>query len=335
MLPRDYVLEQIHHRETSPVPYCLGWEGDVGERLDAYYGSPVWREKIRQYFAWSGIIDADRGEKIDDVRTRDAFGTIWRHDCRPFKQEEAGLQQPSFDGYHWPEAEYFINEQARPDAVKRLEEHKHLFRLAGIGWGLVERTWTIRGFENVLMDVVAEPDFYQELLDRILTMQLRFVEETLKLPIDAVTFSDDWGDQRGVTIGPERWRKYVKPRVARLYEAVHRAGKLAISHCCGNVADILPDIIEAGLDVLESVQPEAMNPYELKRKWGDKITFWGGMGVQRLVPFGKPEEIKAEIRRLRREMARGGGYILACAKPMQPETPTENAVAVVEAFTEE
>jgi uroporphyrinogen decarboxylase len=76
-----------------------------------------------------------------------------------------------------------------------------------------------------------------------------------------------------------------------------------------------------------------MNPYELKRKWGDKLTFWGGLGSQRLIPFGTPDEIRREIRRLCPEMGRGGGYILAPAKPLQPETSTQNAVAIVEAFT--
>ena len=96
------------------------------------------------------------------------------------------------------------------------------------------------------------------------------------------------------------------------------------------------DIIEIELDVLESVQPEAagMNPYELKRKWGDKITFWGGLGTQSTIPFSAPGEIRGEIRRLRSEMSRGGGYILAPAKPLRPETPTANAVAVVEEFLE-
>ena len=84
------------------------------------------------------------------------------------------------------------------------------------------------------------------------------------------------------------------------------------------------------MDVLESVQPEAagMNPYELKRKWGDKITFWGALGSQSTLAFGTPEQIRAEVRRLRTEMGRGGGYILAPAKALQPETTTENAVAV-------
>ena len=136
-------------------------------------------------------------------------------------------------------------------------------------------------------------------------------------------------------LGPELWRKFIKPRWARVYEAVHAKGKLVISHCCGSTDGIMPDIIEMGLDVLESVQPEptGMNPYELKKKWGDKITFWGGLGSQSTIPYGTPDEIKAEVRRLCKEMGRGGGYILAPAKPLQPETTAENAAAVVEAFT--
>ena len=94
------------------------------------------------------------------------------------------------------------------------------------------------------------------------------------------------------------------------------------------------DIVDIGLDVLESVQPEAagMNPYALKKAWGDKITFWGCLGTQYTIPFAKPAQIRQEVRRLRREMGRGGGFDLAPAKPLRPETPTENAVAVVEEF---
>lgn len=94
----------------------------------------------------------------------------------------------------------------------------------------------------------------------------------------------------------------------------------------------MPDLIEIGLDVLQSVQPEAMSPYALKRRYGDRFTFWGALGSQRLIPFGTPAEIRAEVRRLAHEMGRGGGYVLGLAKALQPETPTENAVAVVEAF---
>jgi len=123
----------------------------------------------------------------------------------------------------------------------------------------------------------------------------------------------------------------------KLYRRVHEAGKYTLTHCCGSIAEIIPDLIEIGLDVYESVQPEAKNnsPYELKKKYGDKITFWGALGSQSTVPFGTPQDIRKEVRRLCSELGKGGGYILSPAKPLQPETPVENAVAVIESFLEQ
>jgi uroporphyrinogen decarboxylase len=142
--------------------------------------------------------------------------------------------------------------------------------------------------------------------------------------------TDDYGDQRGIGIGPERWRTFIKPRLARLYERIHGAGKKTFHHTCGNVFDIIPDLIEIGLDVLQSVQPETMPVYEIKRLYGKDICLWGGLGTQRLLPFGTPQEIRKEARRLKRELGRNGGYIFSSAKPILPEVPVENAVALIE-----
>lgn len=335
MKPRALVLEQIGHRETSPIPFTLGFEGDVAERLDAHYGGRAWRERLTPYIVSVSIAGPDwtGDEAVGEGRTRDAFGTVWRTDLRPAHLETPGLPEPSFDGYDFPAPDRFTWPETLEAARQECERHPDSFRVAGFGFGLFERSWTIRGFENALMDVVAHPNFYEELLDRITEMHLAFVAASAKLPVDGVMFSDDWGYQRGVIIGPDRWRELIKPRMAKLYQAAHDAGKLTLQHCCGSIVDIMPDVIEIGLDVLESVQPEAMNPYELKKRWGDKITFWGGLGSQSTIPFGTPETIKGQVRRLCSEMGRGGGYILAPAKALQPETPTGNAAAVVEAFT--
>jgi len=332
---RDYVLEQIHHHETRPVPFTLGFEGDVAERLDAYYGSRDWRTRLTPYMVRVAAVETDIRQPIDATYSRDGYGGIWRVDRRPWHLEQPPRAEPSFAGYDFPKPERFLRPEWKERAWRTCEEHKDSFLLGSLGWGLFERSWNLRGFENALMDAVAEPAFYAEALDRLTDLYLAFVDTTCDLPIDAVMFGDDWGDQRGVILGPDRWREFIKPPWAEIYEAVHARGKLVLSHSCGSVAAILPDLIEMGLDVLESVQPEAagMNPYELKRQWGDQITFWGGLGSQSILPFGTPDEIQAEVHRLCTEMGRGGGYILAPAKGLQPETPTENAVAVLEAFT--
>lgn len=337
MTPREVVLNQIRHRETSQLPYTLYFEDEVGQRLDAYYGGPAWRQRLLPYIVGVGAVDTDPRQPIDSRHARDGYGGIWRHDLRPFHLETPPLSKPSFEGYDFPKPEVFLRPGEKEKARRTCAEKKDSFILASLGWGLFERSWNLRGFENALMDAVVEPDFYGEMLDRLMQLYLTFVEYTVDLPVDAILFGDDWGDQRGVILGPERWRRFLKPRWAKLYAAVHASGKLVISHCCGSVAAIMPDIIEIGLDVLESVQPEAagMNPYQLKRKWGDKITFWGGLGSQSTVPRGTPGEVRREIRQLKSVMGRGGGYILSPAKPLQPETPIENAVAMVEEFTDQ
>jgi uroporphyrinogen decarboxylase len=334
MNPRECVLDAIHHRQPAAVPYTLGFEDGVDEELDVYYGSPAWRDRLVRYMVDVAAVDEDMKVPLDDVRWRDGYGAIWRHDRRPWHIERPPLDQPSFDGYAFPSPDLFYRPQWKEEARRTIAEHGDAFIVGNLGWGLFERSWTLRGFENVLVDFVTEPDFVAEALDRLVDLFLHLIEYTADLPVDGLLFGDDWGDQRGVIIGARRWRQFLKPRWARLYEAAHRYGKIVMHHSCGSVAEILPDIIEIGVDVLESVQPEAagMNPYELKRKWGDKITFWGCLGSQSTIPFGTPEGIKAEVRRLRSEMGRGGGYILAPAKALQPGTPVENAAAVVEAF---
>ena len=221
--------------------------------------------------------------------------------------------------------------------TRTIEADRDHFWAVNYGWGLFERTWGLRTFQGALTDAAGEPDFYAELVARLADHHLAIVEELVDLPVDGFYFSDDWGYQRGVTLGPERWRRFIKPHWKRIYARVHEAGKYTLSHCCGSVREILPDIIEIGLDVLESVQPEAqaMDPYALKRDFGKQITFWGGLGSQSTIPFGSPAEIKGEIAHLSAEMGRGGGYILAPAKPLQPGTPPENAAAILEAFLQQ
>jgi len=336
MKPRDVVLEQIAHRETETVPYTLSFEESVGRRLDAHYGNAEWRRRLVPYVVGVAAVDTDPKERIDDRYVRDGYGGIWRQDMRPWHLERPPLSEPSLDGYVFPSAESFFRPAWKDSARQTCAACADSFRIGHLGWGLFERSWNLRGFENILVDAVAEPDFFEEVLDRLMRLYLAFVDYTADLPVDGILFGDDWGDQRGVILGPDRWRRFLKPRWAKIYAAVHARGKLALSHSCGSVADIMPDLIEIGLDALESVQPEAagMNPYELKKRWGDRIAFWGCLGSQSTIPFGTPDDIRREVGRLRREMGRGGGFILAPAKPLQPDTPTANAAAVVESFTE-
>jgi uroporphyrinogen decarboxylase len=336
MTPRQTVRAAINHEETERVPYTVGVEDpDLSDRLDTHFGGN-WRSGLTNYMASVGSVDSVQVKPVDEVHARDAYGAIWRMDRRPWHLERPAVDRPSFEGYEFPGPEVFAVPGLAERGRKLAADNADRFLVAHNGWGIWEICWRIRGFENALMDSALEEDFFQELVDKLTESRLAMVAQFADIPADAIMFGDDWGDQRGVTIGPERWRRFLKPAWAKVYGAVHAQGKIAMSHCCGSIADILPDIIEIGLDVLESVQPEpeGMNPYELKKRFGDRITFWGAVGSQSVVQFMKPDEIRSHVRRLAHDMSRGGGYILAPAKALQPGTPFENAVALMEALAD-
>jgi uroporphyrinogen decarboxylase len=334
LTPRELVIARIQHQETALTPYTLGFEGDVAARLDAHYGSAAWRGLLDNAIRHAPGVNLVVDQAVQPLY-RDHFGSTWRTDRRPFHLEEAALKSPNLDDLTLPDLDALFTPAWRAQALESIAAMQGHFSVIGFGFGLFERTWTLRGFNEALMDAAGDPGFYDELVERVSAHQLAILDRLVELPVDGIMFSDDWGYQQGVLLGPERWRRFLKPRLAQQYARVHRAGKFALSHCCGSISDIVPDLIEIGLDVLESVQPEAMDPYALKRRYGQQLTFWGGLGSQSVLPFGTPQEIRAEVRRLCREMGHGGGYILAPAKALQPETPTANAAAAVEAFAEQ
>jgi uroporphyrinogen decarboxylase len=264
----------------------------------------------------------------------DPYGSRWDVGGRPFHLVAPALVAPRLDDLVFPDLDALFDQAWRDGALRAIEEGQGRFTVARFGFGLFERTWTLRGFDDALADAALRPRFYDALVARVADHQMAIIERLLDLPVDGIMFGDDWGYQRGVLLGPERWRRFLKPRLARMYARVHEADKYVLTHCCGSIEAILDDVIEIGLDVYQSVQPEARdsNPYALKRQYGERITFWGGLGSQSTIPFGSPDEIRAEVARLCSEMGRDGGYILAPAKAIQPGTPIENAAAVLEAF---
>ena len=338
MTRRETVLEALQHRQTARCPYALDFEQDSGleEALDGHYGSSKWRRDVHNYVARCGVVDDGRRVwEPGPPERQDHFGSLWRVDRKPVHLETPILGAASLATYEFPAPELFVTPRWLDETRVKLEEHRDDFTVLYPGFGVFERSWAIRGFENVLMDVAAEPAFFEDLVNSIAEEHTsRILEPLLELDVDGILFGDDWGDQRGVIVGEERWREIFKPIYRRLYRQVHEAGKVVLNHVCGSVVKIIPDLIEIGLDVLESVQVEAvgMDPYALKDRFGDRLSFWGGLGSQSIVPFGSPEEIRAEIRHLVAHMGSEGGYILASSKSLQQGTPVENAAAILEEF---
>jgi len=333
--PKDRVLAAFHFEEPDIVPYDVVIEPEVEERLNDHYGGSEWERMVEKHFTIVSFPHYAEMEFVDDVCFRDEYGCVWDAHALPMHLVSSPLSEPSLAGYDFDTVRKTVLDSFHEESAQTIiRDNPDKFILGQCGGGLFERSWMLRGFENALVDSALHPEFYEELLDHLVDLQLATVGKLCELPIDGMFLGDDWGDQRGIILGPERWRRFIKPRFKKLVERVHQAGKVAILHCCGNNFDVIPDMIEAGLDVLESLQPEAMDDYEIKKRYGRNIRLWGGLGTQQVLPFGTPQEVRNEIRRLIAGLGKGGGYVLAPAKPLMREVPTENAIAVLEEFSQ-
>ena len=336
MTGRERVYAALGHEKPDGVPYDMRMQPEVAAGVDALYGTNRWR----------GFVDNDvqRVRTAADSQWRhenpggfkcDLYGSVWKTDVGDaMHMIEPVLADGRFDRYEFPDVSELVCHNAKASVSKARQEPGDRFLVSGINFGVLDRTLNLRGFEAAYMDLAGNDSGIECLLDRVTDHLLEHVTRIASLDLDGVVVGDDWGDQNGVLIGAERWRRLIKPRAARLVERIRLCGKTPMAHCDGNITEIMPDVIEIGLEAIESVQPEAMNPYELKRLYGDRITFWGGLGSQSLVPFGTPDAIRIEVRRLASEMGTGGGYILAPSKTFMPDTPAANAAAAMEAFIE-
>jgi uroporphyrinogen decarboxylase len=131
-------------------------------------------------------------------------------------------------------------------------------------------------------------------------------------------------------MGPALWREYIKPRISRLYALVKSRGKKVFIHSCGKVEEIFPDLIECGVDVFNPFQPEVMDVEEIKRRYGARITFFGGISTQKTLPFATAAQVKEEVARLIERVGKGGGYIAAPAHDIPKDARPENIAAMLE-----
>ncbi len=226
---------------------------------------------------------------------------------------------------------------ALTDAIKAAKDScdKDKYFLVQIYGSHFEKAYFSRGIENFLADMAGEPEFARKLLIRIIDKNMVMLENFLALPeIDGVLLGSDWGSQRDLLMSFDTWQEMIRPGEQKEYDLIHSYGKDVWVHSCGNIEKIIPSLVEMGVDVLNPIQPEAMDIFELKQKHGRKLTFWGGISTQKTLPFGTPEEVKAEARQVRATMSRNGGYIFSAAQAIQNDVPAENFLALLDVARE-
>jgi uroporphyrinogen decarboxylase len=191
---------------------------------------------------------------------------------------------------------------------------------------IFECAWALRGLEMLLMDFVLNPELAERILDIPYHYHLSAAKNLVNMGVDMLWIGDDVGAQHGMLISPEVWRKFLKPRLANFVETLRDLKpdiKIAY-HSDGDILPIIPELIEVGVDVLNPIQPASMDPVEVKRKFGDRLCFWGSIDEQHTLPFGKPEEVKEEVLSRLKTVGRGGGLIIGPTHHVQLDTPMEN-----------
>jgi uroporphyrinogen decarboxylase len=298
----------------------------------------------------SSAYSVDYEEDEDKISFKDEWGIGWTMPkiggnyfdmfSHPMSEIE-GI--PEVDLYRWPDPR-------DPHRVSNFPEELNTFKkmgdygivMHGISAGVLEMTLRMRGFEATFMDLYVNPAFACRIMDTIVDIKIAYWESALKLVGDRVLVvieADDLGTQNSLLISPDMYRTLIKPRHKRLFAAIKKMAPHVkiFFHSCGSIRGLIPDLIEAGIDILNPIQVSAsnMDTKELKRDFGDSLTFWGGgIDTQFVLPSGTPEQVSDEVKKRVDDLAPGGGYIFNTVHSIQADVPPENIMAMMKTFEE-
>ncbi len=362
MTKRERVITALDHREPDRVPKdCSGVAGMTDEaykRFSDFLGikdgkgefSPEWRIVTRFDERMLEALGVDivnvflrhpreyRPKVHPDGTITDEWG-ITKKNVGSYMEivghPLAGAGLKDIHRYPWPDPYAPGRTEGLKEEVERLyHETGYAIKAAVPMNSFLEFSQWLRGFEQFLVDLALNEDFVNVLLDKELELQKGFYEVLLDAVgdyIQIVETSDDLGAQRGPLISSETYRKFIKFRQKEINDFIHGKTHAKIfQHSDGSVYQLIPDLIETGLDILEPVQPLAKNmePERLKKEFGHRLCFWGGIDIQWVLPKGSTEEVENHVRSRIKALAPDGGYVVAAAHNIQEDVPCENILAL-------
>lgn len=348
MTSRERVATALEHRTPDRVPVDFGARDEVWNSLQAYMGANT-REEILQRLGvdcrfvlpdYTGpgfkrsidgcgrMITYDEwgiGRVTASVGQNGAYEEIVSYPLETMETLEA------LEDYPWPDPCWWDYASVQ----RKIQEFDGEYWISSGYYSIFERAWNMRGMERFLLDLVVNPEFACAIMDHILEF---YVEQTVRIleaadgRIDMIYTCDDVGTQQGMMISPDMWKTYVKPRQARFNQIIKKYGVKIFYHSCGSIRPIIDDLIEIGVDVLNPIQSTAkdMSFHELKREYGKRLAFHGGVDIQELLPFGDEEAIIKIVDELIDVLGRDGGYILAPTHAVQVDTTPRKIIMLYE-----
>ena len=350
MSPRERVLTALRRQRPDRVPKDLQLAPGLHEEFRRRTGADDYADHFRLEPRWAGVSGTcqprDFSAYLDDVPDVDhhdewGVGAImsgFHHFERMVHPLRNATSPRDIAAYPWPDVLAPYRWRSVADAIASWQDRGYPVSASppgACGGSLFETCWYLRGQEQLLIDLYDNPDLATALLDTVNNTMIESAHRLAQAGADILRLGDDVGSQRAMLMSPDTWRRWFKPRLAALIRSAKDAKPdiLVFYHSDGYIDPVIPDLIEIGLDILNPVQPECMDPAELKRKYGEHLAFWGAIGTQSTMPFGDPDEVRRVVKE-RIETVGPEGLLLAPTHVLEPDVPWENVLAFVEAVEE-
>jgi uroporphyrinogen decarboxylase len=343
MTRRDAVKSALAFNPVWPVPYHFDFTHDMRAKLQQHFGVEDVDKAVGNYMLQINVgsnagaeinrTAAPLMESIGENTFRDEFGVVWDKsgggDIGIPKNQVLG--EPDLSLLRMPDVE----DPRRWGGYAELAETAgDRYLMACFSSPLYQRAWFLRGMGDLLMDMATNEEFVEGLLDRLAEFSIGIVRGVAKRGADGIIFYDDYAQQKALLFSPAMFKRYFAPRLARIFGEARKAGLDVFFHCCGAAEAILDDLLAAGAQVFNPFQPEVMDTAAMAQKYRGRLAFYGGISTQHTLPFGKPDEVRAECRRMQELFRESGGYILAGAHAIQRDVPMENVLALLDAARE-
>jgi uroporphyrinogen decarboxylase len=352
---RERTLKAIHHQSPDRPPLYVSLTPQMAEKLSNAlhlpYEEPIdamesarishmellTRMGVDIVATAPTVAPAAPTITLPDGRIKNEWGMLFRNvgiyaEFAEYPLANALTEKDILD-FHFPDA----NAPGRFDtALQMMSAYGKKYGMIGdVETMFFEMSWYLTGLEKFLTDLMMEAEYQALLMDRIMHYIIEAGKRLIHMGVDILWCGDDFGSQQGMIMDPDTWRKVFKPRIKYMFEEFRkvRPGIKIAWHSCGSILPIIPDFIEVGLDILNPIQPLAhgMDPIFLKQTYGKDLVFFGGIDVQHLLPYETPQKIKDEVKRRVDILGKDGGFIIAPAHNIQPDTPVENVMAFFEA----
>ena len=328
MTSRERVIRALSHEPVWPIPRDIWALPSVTELRKDEYQRLI--DKFPNDFAKPdcqyGIGRKSKGEKYQVGKYTDAWGCVWHAAQYGVIGEVKHPPLSDWSKLADYKPPYELLDEADFSNVNRSCAETDCFVLPGTETRPFERLQFLRGSEAVYIDLAYGAGEIRKVLEMLHDFYCRELRMWADTDVDGVSFMDDWGAQNSMLISPEMWRDIFKPLYRDYVEIMHAKGKYIFFHSDGYITDIYPDLVELGIDAINS-QLFCMDIEELGRRFGGKITFWGEIDRQYVLPFGTPDEVRAAVRRVRKALDHGRGGMIAQAE-WGMNDPYENIEAV-------